>query len=147
MKKFQFPLDRVLAFRRTQAKLEAAKLERLHEVLRTLDARAEALQRDLAAARQQLASSGSVTGAELAALERYRTSAIAEEVRLAQARGQCQRQIAAQREIAITRQREQRLLEKLRDRRRAEWQADYAREQDRQAEESYLSRWNARDRS
>jgi hypothetical protein len=43
----------------------------------------------------------------------------------------------------VRRRREARLLEKLRERRLAEWNAAFVRDQQQQAEEAFLSRWNA----
>jgi hypothetical protein len=39
MRKFRFPLDRVMDWRRTQARIEEAKLEQLHGEVRGIEAR------------------------------------------------------------------------------------------------------------
>ena len=95
MKKFIFPLDRALAWRRTQARIEESKLERLHTALRTIDAREAALHDERTRSETALLSSAQVTGQELAALGAFQRHVRAEQARLKQARQECGKQIAA----------------------------------------------------
>jgi flagellar export protein FliJ len=143
MKQFSFRLDRVLEWRRTQVRIEEAKLEQLNGELRAIAAQQTAIREETEQTRVDLACSSAVTGVELAALEHYRQAASQKFVRLQQSRAQCNQKIAGQMQQVTERRREARLLEKLRERRVAEWSTALARDIEQQAEESFLSRWNA----
>lgn len=140
MKKFQFPLDRVLAWRQTQVRLEEAALDRLRGELDGIDRRRVELDQAVLEARDRLLGSASATGPEIAALEHYRAAATQQALRLAHERHE--REQAALRQAAAVqeRRREARLLERLRDRRWEAWRAQAAREWEQQAEESHLAR-------
>lgn len=141
MRKFQFQLESALTWRRQREQTVRARLEELagrkaglqqqrREVeARFLDAQAETL------GRKSLASE------ELAALDGYRR---ASDMRQHAIDGELQTleaAIAAQRAELVEAGRQTRLLEKLKDRRRAAWQreADVLLEQE--ASELYLAQW------
>ena len=140
MKKFAFPLDRVLDWRRTQAGIEEANLGRLHAELRSLEARQTALIQEFDRQRDTLIRAESHTGFELTIFDEYRKSVVIDWARLEQARAQCGTRIAAQIEAVRAKRRDLRLLERLRDRRFAEWTAELGREVDREAADAYLAR-------
>jgi flagellar biosynthesis chaperone FliJ len=95
-------------------------------------------------AERNIRAAGTVTGAELAALGRWRDAARARTAALVREREGCERKLAAQRDrIAAARQR-CRLLERLRDRRLDEWNRENQRQMDEFASEAYLARWNSR---
>jgi flagellar export protein FliJ len=144
MKKFHFPLERVLALRLTQAKVEEAKLGQLRDQVNAIDRRRAELRGELEQARRHLVDSGGTSGAEFAALGTYRNSVDAQSAALLRARQQGLTLIEQQRQVVAARRRESRLLENLRERRLAEWTQAAAKEEQAQAEESYLSRWNTR---
>ncbi len=140
MKKFSFPLDRVLSWRQTQARLEEAGLARLHAELQTLDLRCAALDHSVQDARAKLLAAPSVTSAEIGALEHFRASSSAQTRYLLQTRSALEQKLAQQTQAVLERRREARLLEQLRDRRWHSWQAASVREIDQQADESFLAR-------
>jgi hypothetical protein len=139
MKKFNFPLSRVMDWRRTHVQLEQAKLERLHAELHGLEGRAAILRTDVDKSHRALVISRAATGAELAALDAFRRAAAAQCALLETAAIGCRKRIATQMDIIVQRRREVRLLERLHDRRFTEWTADYAKEIDQQADELHLA--------
>jgi flagellar export protein FliJ len=145
MKKFHFPLARVIDWRRAQARLEEAKLEALYAELRALEEAANALARDRDEAEKNIASRGA-TGADLIRLGDFHRFTLAERARLEAQRAECARRLAAQMETLAARRRDLRLLERLKEQKLAAWNAGLNREIDAQAEESYLARWNRQGR-
>ena len=141
MKQFIFPLDRVMEWRRTQAKLEETKLERLYGELRAIDAREVSLNQDRAESERALIGASASTGLELAALDRFRTYTRAECAKVLQARADCRARIAAQLQVISAKRRDVLLLERLREQRLKAWTADFLRDIDAQADEAYLSAW------
>ena len=143
MKRFEFPLERVLAWRRTQAAVEQSKLDQVQAELSNLIAQANqvALQRE--AASRTIHTSGSATGAELARLDTYRQAAATEIHSLEHRREECRERLDRQAVVIADRRREVKLLERLKERRLATWKAQLSREIEQDAAEAYLSRWNA----
>jgi hypothetical protein len=144
MPPFEFPLRRALQWRRTQLELEEAKLRQLVAAVEEL--RLAAVRLDLAKnrAEQSVCVAQTVEAGDLWALAAYRQRLIAEKQALAVRRRACQQEADAQRQRVVGAQRQCRLLEKLEERRRAEWQRDQDREIETLASESYLARWNRR---
>ncbi len=140
MKKFAFPLDRVLSWRHTQVRLAEADLDRLRAEVRALDQRCTDIAQAVDEASKQLLGSAVTTAAELGALAHFRTASTAQTARLAQARAALDQRIQLQIQAVMDSRREARLLERLRETRLATWRADAAREIDQLAEESYLAR-------
>lgn len=142
MKKFDFPLERVLAWRRTQVRVEQTKLEPILKELRMLEDRATAVQRERGESERAVIQSRSSMGLELGALEYFRTASTAKSAKLGKDVSERRERIRAQREVIALKERDVRLLEKLREDRFNEWRREQEREVDQQAEESFLGRWN-----
>ncbi len=141
MKKFQFPLERVMQLRQTQARVEAAKLAELQMEFQDLHKRQNRLWQDLEQERQALLKSPAITGSELAAMERYHDATRARSRELDRQRGECRDRIRHQVSITAQRRREARLLERLKERRLAAWRTAYDKEIQAQAEEAHLARY------
>jgi hypothetical protein len=144
MKKFVFPLSRVMDWRKTHVQLEQAKLERMNAELQDLESRAAILRADVERSHRALVVSRAATGAELSALDAYRRSAAAQCGLLETSALGCRKRIAAQLDVIIQRRREVRLLERLHDRKFSAWTADYAKEIDQQADELHLAARSSR---
>jgi hypothetical protein len=140
MKKFSFPLDRVLAWRRTQQRLEEMTMERIHMELLALDNQRAALDTEWDALRL-LPAPGGFTSLELAARDQFRLHLTAEKSRLAEARRAVELRLSKQMETLTIKRRDVLLLEKVRKRRADEWTRQLANELDLQAAESALNRW------
>jgi flagellar export protein FliJ len=140
MKNFQFPLARVMDWRRTRARVEEAALEKLYAELRALEIAAAQIRDDQSQAENKLYSAPAVTGAELAGLGDFKRWVKTECTRLEQAAAACQKRVAVQMEQVVLKRRDLRLLEQLHDRKLAEWKKDLAKEIDQQAEELNLGK-------
>jgi hypothetical protein len=142
--RFQFHLQRVLDWRRTQLEIEEAKLRQATASVAAADrARAEVE----AAANQtevEVRRWDPVAGRDLQALGDYRLHARSQEQALAARCEECAREAAAQQARMLEARRRCRLLERLRERRLAEWKVAEDRELDSLASESYLAQWSAR---
>jgi len=144
MRAFMFPLRQALKWRRTQLDFEENKLRQLAGSLEEV-ALAE-VKLDLVRGRAEgtVRQAAMVEAGDLWALAAYRERLIAELRALALRRIECERQLAAQRQRVLEAQRQCRLLEKLEQRRHAEWKREADRELESLAAESFLSLWNRR---
>jgi hypothetical protein len=133
MKKFHFPLDRVLEWRQTQARLEEATLVRLTSELQTLQLRRTALSRSVVQAQSHLLGLRSASPTEIGAWEHFRVSAKAQTANLDRECRALEAKIAQQTLVALVRRREEELLRRLRARRLETWQRTAEREIERQA--------------
>ncbi len=141
MKAFHFNLDRVRDWRARQLELEESALRRMLAERAALEARAEGLERERGEARQAVAGSGSATGQDLAALDAFLRHAALEKRRLAEARAACLQRITVQQGQVLAARRRVEVIERLRERRRAEWQAASDREQENLAADLFLAKW------
>lgn len=140
MKKFSFPLERVLSWRNTQTRLEEATLARLNAELQALDLRCAALDHSVVDARAKLLAAPTATPHEIGALEHFRNSTSAQVRYLVQSRRALEHKIAQQTQAVLDRRRDAQLLNQLRNRQWQLWQAAANRQIDQQAEESFLAR-------
>ena len=140
MKKFSFPLERVLGWRNTQVQLAEAELDRTRSELRALDQRRADLARCVDDASAELLRAPSTTAAELAALQHFRSATAAQSTRLLHTRSTIELRIQQQTQAVVESRRKTRLLERLKETRLASWRAAAQREVDQMAEESHLAR-------
>jgi hypothetical protein len=140
MKKFSYPLERVLSWRRTQARLEEAALARLRGEIQALDAQQAALNESVQVAQAGLLAIAWAAPIEIGAMERFRMSATAQTHQLQRERQAMEKKLVHQTRAVMERRREAQLLQQLRDKRYKSWQAEETREVDGLAEESYLAR-------
>ncbi len=144
MKKFTFPLRRVLDWRETQARLEESKLEVLYAERRAIESHIATLLEEREKSDRTIAHGNGATGAELEALSAFRRFSVMEHTRLDKLRAGCSQRIAAQLAMVAAKKRDAKLLQRLEQQRLAAWQIDFSKQIDAQAEESHLARWNAR---
>lgn len=138
MRKFAFPLGRVLDWRRTQLRIEETKLEPLYAELRSIEARLHETQRVREQSSHDLVASGSATGLELAAFDAFQRTSAAECVKLAESAAASRGRIAAQTQEVMRRRRDVKLLEHLHSRKLTAWNLELGREIDREASELHL---------
>jgi hypothetical protein len=141
MRAFEFPLRRALEWRRTQLELEQSKMRQLAGQLEEMALAAVKLDMVKARAEGAVRQSAVVEAGDLWALAAYRQRMMAELQALALRRAACEKELAAQRQKALAAQRQCRLLEKLEERRHAEWRKMADREVESLAAESFLARW------
>lgn len=144
MKKFTFPLGRVMDWREMLARVEESKLEQIYAELRAVDTHFAGLERERQQSEQAARSRQSATGAELAAHDSFCRFVLKERGRLEGLRAGIEQRIAAQRQVAAKKRRDVKLLAGLKDQRLARWTREFHHEIDAQAEESYLAKWNRR---
>jgi len=142
MKKFSFPLGRVMDWRETQARIEESKLQNLYAQLRAIDLRIAQVLEERAQSQKTVLAAPAVSGFEFAALDAFRRFSVLEHTRLERSRADCSRRVAAQIQVVALKRRDVRLLERLKQQRLVAWHADFNREIDAQAEESHLAKWN-----
>ena len=144
MNAFRFPLQKVLEWRRTQLDLEESRLQQRIAAAAELDrARAELTAQGIRA-EADLRSWRMVDGRDLGALDEFHLRVQSRGREIDGRRARCREELQAQQVRLLEARRRSRLLERLRDRRWAEWQAAQSREIEETSAESYLARWNRR---
>jgi flagellar export protein FliJ len=144
MKKFTFPLARVMDFRHMQARLEEIKLEALYAELRAIATREVALIEQSVASEKALRAATSVTGFDLELFSTFSAATKGELKRMDTTRGECRKKIDAQLELLMVKRRDVKLLEHLKEQRFEKWEKEMFKEIDQQADEAYLAKWNSR---
>jgi hypothetical protein len=140
MRRFQFRLQSVLGWRVVELELEEGRLEQLFTERRRWDEEALALEaRRRESAR--LIAAKTLDGQQLAAFTNHRRYLERESARISSQRADCEKRIAAQRQRVVEAERKVRLLERLKERRLAEWTLDFNREMEALASETFLSKW------
>jgi hypothetical protein len=143
MTRFHFPLQKVLDWRRTQLEIEEEKFRQRAETIAAVDrARAE-LEAGAALTESEVRRWDPVGGGDLRALGDYRAHVRAAEARLRADRAERARALAAQQAAMLEARRRFRLLERLKERRLAEWKSASDREIEEIASESYLAQWGS----
>ena len=141
MKKFSFSLDRVLAWRRSERELEQAALGLLFAERDALARQADNLQGERAHYQRSLANALHFDGGSVPTLPHWHAriaKSLAElGARLDQTNGRVNHQMGRLREAEL----KVKLLEKLRERRLAEWTKALGLEEETQAAEAYLARF------
>jgi flagellar export protein FliJ len=141
VKKFNFPLARVMDFRRMQARVEEVKLEALYAELRAIDTREVALIQEKVQAEKTLKSAKSVTGFDLEVFASYRQAMKEDQAHMDKARADCRKRIDAQLAVLTAKRRDVKLLEHLKEHRLEKWEKEMFKEIDQLAEEAYLAKF------
>lgn len=144
MKRFSFRLDRVLEFRKNQRRAAEIQLEQTRRRLALLRIEETELDASAAHTREDRSLAPWTTGRELAASEHYLRALAARQAELRAAAARNQAAVEKARLHLIDRDRQVKLLEKLRGRRLREHQIEEDREQEAQAGEHSLNRWRKR---
>ncbi len=142
MKAFHFPLETALAWRKTRLEAEEAAFARLAAERERLAAEARENREAGARAEREITQAPAATALDLWALEGYRQAVVTRARALEEQLRAAGTRLAAQRARLEEARREFRLLENLKDRRRAEWLREADREIENFAGDSYLARWN-----
>lgn len=140
MKEFRFRLEKVLGWRHLQMRAEEEKLVALQQQVEVLTRRANALAAAELNSKLGVLKAPSVQGSDLHALTAFQNRVKKERAMLAAERGQCERRIALQRTRLLKAQRDYRVLEKLRERRKDAWIYSNNRELENAAADAHLSK-------
>lgn len=141
MPTFHFPLRRTLEWRRTQLELEENQLHRLTADREQLVLAAVKLELLKGRAERGVREAGILDPADLWALAAYRQKLGTDLRAIEERKRELENRMAGQRQRVLEAQRRCRLLEKLEERRRAEWRIAVDRETEVLATESFLAGW------
>lgn len=140
MTAFRFRLEKVMELRRRQMETEEAKLKQHMAALAELDRWRAELEAAGIAAELDVRRWSPLHGADLAALGGFRSHIRQQEKRIAEHRKARERQMEDQQKVLMEARRRYRLLERLKEKRRTEWQEAADRELEALAGESHLAR-------
>lgn len=141
MKKFRFPLERLLNYRRSRLAAEQARLEHLLAEMVGFEQQRAALEREERLVSESLRTLPVLSSDQLTAVAAFRRFAAEEAVRLAAEAAAAASRVAAQRESVLSARREVEVLEKLRERRLHEWRRELDQEMERRTAELVIARW------
>lgn len=141
MSAFRFRLERVLEWRRAQLAMEEARYRERLGALAALDGESAALEASGVEAEVRVRGWHPRSGGDLAALAAFRHGLRVRRQQIAGQRAKCAAALEAQSKAMLEAQRRCRLLERLRERREAEWRVAADRALEELAGESYLARW------
>jgi flagellar export protein FliJ len=142
MSGFRFSLEKALDLRRLQLELEESRFQQQAAALRELDRRRDDMRTSRANAEAQVRAGGWAQGLDLAALGAFRLHVQAKEKQLAQLRVEDEKKVEERRNAMLEARRRCRLLERLKERRKGEWDTAFNRELEAVAAESFLAQWN-----
>ena len=140
MNAFRFSLKRVLDWRRTQLEVEEARYRQQAAKLAELDRMRAEIEAAGIRAEVQVREWGDVTSSDLEALSSFRVRVKSQEKRIAVQRVEYAQKLAEQQKVMLEARRKCKLLERLEERKRAEWKAAVDKEVDELAAESFLAR-------
>jgi flagellar export protein FliJ len=149
MKRFDFPLERVRRWRRTEMDIERAALEklfterrRLEQAVRDLDSQVRASQKALW---QSTGPGATIDPRRLVELDDFRAHVRREQHRIRRLEQQLHVQIVQQQAKLMEARRRHQLLERLRERALSEWEVAFQKELEDTASELFLAK-HARER-
>ena len=128
MKNFQFRLDRVLDWRRTEMEMEETRLKQLRAAQAAIEQEKAALEASRDGAGRAMLGQPSVYGAELQLLSGYNAAVKLLSARLDEKQRASEQAAVAQQQKLLEARRRLRLLENLKDRRLSEWKYDTERQ-------------------
>jgi flagellar export protein FliJ len=140
MKRFSFPLDRVRRWRVEQAALEELKLGQLRQHLAALGREKQRIAILRTRSAQETLGQPSIGAAELQNLDVYRRHLHARLGDVENRERQAAAEIGQQLQRVLAARRNAELLERLKEKSLAEWQAASDREQENLAGELYLAK-------
>jgi flagellar export protein FliJ len=144
MKPFHFPLERVLEFRRLELELAETRFKKEAATLAELDRRHAELEAEGIRTEIQVREWKPVSGSDLAALGGFQLRIRMHEQDMDARRAACREELAKRQGAMLEARRRLRLLERLKERRLAEWKTACNHELEDQASLSYLARWSGR---
>lgn len=141
MNAFRFRLQKVLDWRRSQLEAEEIRYKRQAAALADIDRARQAMADAGERAETDVRALGRLSGADLEALDTFRRYVKKRGLEIAAQRADCAKKLAAQETVMMEARRRYRLLERLKERRWAEWWAASDKELEELAAESYAAQW------
>jgi len=144
MERFQFRLDRVLAWYRKKCHMEESRLAVCLDRVRTTESGIARLRAERSAIEHELFARTAIPAADFLNLGRYRLRADKEAAELQAERRQRTLEVSEQLKRVRRAQQRVKLVEKLRERKLEEYTAAAGRELENLASEAFLARWSQR---
>jgi len=144
MQNFRFRLEKVLEWYTRQYELEERRLTLLLAALADAKAAIASLQAERLSIESDMLSRKAIPARDFVALGLYRLGAHKRELELNGVRDRCQAEVEAQRIKLRAAERRVRLIEKLRERRVAEYVYAETRELEELAADAFFAKWAAR---
>jgi flagellar export protein FliJ len=141
MKRFIFPLQRVMDWRTLQVRAEEEKLANLQQQAEALALKETALTAAVLNSEIELLKRPSIEGSDLQALSLFQERVHKERANLQVRRKQFELQVVEQRKRLLKARRDVRVLEKLKESRLRTWTYLSDRETENTAAESFLAKW------
>lgn len=141
MKNFSFSLERVLKVRGLQLGIEEARYQQQAARVAELVHEHAALEAGGLRAETEVRAWGTVAGSDVAALGNFRLRVRSEAAQLTERKTEAVRLLVERERGMQEARRRCRLLERLKERRRTEWQAGFDKELEEAASESFLAGW------
>ena len=141
MRRFVFPLQRVMDWRTLQVRSEEEKLANLQQQAEALALKETALTAAVLNSEIELLKRPSIEGSDLQALSLFQERVHKERANLQVRRKQFEVQVVEQRKRLLKARRDVRVLEKLKDSRLRTWTYLSDRETENTAAESFLAKW------
>lgn len=146
MKRFHFALEPVRRWRREQAELEELELRKLYSQLQAIEAERQSIEAARLAA-EQILQDPNIGSEDLVNLESFRFHSRNRLRQAEEKRKQAETKIHEQRNKVVEAKRQFELLERLKQKRVAEWRAAQDKEQEELAAELYLAKRQRENRS
>jgi flagellar export protein FliJ len=141
MNAFRFHLARVLELRESEAKAEESKLEQMYAIRARMEAERDTLIASFERMATDIRSQRQLHASELMALDGYKTRVEREKAQWAAKLREQDAIIEKQRARVVEARGRVRLMEKLREKRGAEWQAAADREMEELAADFSAAQW------
>jgi|SRR5579871_1406491 len=139
MTPFRFRLEKVLAWRRTQVELEEARFKQQISALNHLDRSRAQLEAAGIRAEVEVRAWAPLDGSDLSALAGFRLHVRHQEKTIAARRVEAQKELEARKNALLEARRRCQLMERLKERQLADWQAACDRELEETAADSHLA--------
>jgi hypothetical protein len=144
MTTFRFPLQKALDWRRMQLGVAEARLQQQLAALAGLDRARVELEAIGHRTEVEVRDYNPLAGGDLSALGSFRLLLKVRDRELAAKRVECQKELADRQALLTEARRRCRLVERLKERRWAEWQSACDHELEELASDSYMARWTRR---
>jgi flagellar export protein FliJ len=141
MTSFHFRLQKVLDLRRTQLETEESRFKQQLAALAGLDSERAGWAAAGSRAETQVRDFNQLAGCDLTALGHFRLTVKQQQREIDARRLACQKGIEAQQAAMLEARRRCRLLERLKERRLAEWTCGRDHELEQLASESFMAKW------
>lgn len=139
MKKFEFRLASVLKMREAQLTIQKNKLQQLFAERAKLEKHLASIAEERHESEAWIQGMSTASGEDLRALSAFLLGSQSREKMLRQSIESCESDISQQRQHTLLAERNQKLLLKLREKRKLEWQAEFDKELEEVAQEAWQS--------